>query len=595
MFRRKKSEPQEATKMTKETEKIHTVNEKPLICLFDIDKSIVAALTESSYNCAEGTVGTCVRVPNNSRHDEHFLKLNCSYPANLHEYDILVFDMENEKEIDYSKQQFELNNVTGKSAYALLSAYPEKKFDPRPYSIQILSQTINDLLKKESVVIIFADSKNTVEYQQVEITGHGATVKGTACYSNTMYYDEFPYCTNKTGKQFKLPEKVTKLNSLLDKHINTSSYDLVFSHPTHWNGNKQEKDSAFVPLLLNKDDEIVSFFHGIGKGGVFVFPKIKNKLEFIEELFINYLPEIYPNIFPFNALFGWLDNGDYMLPNENQLRLRKSEIESKYQVDIQQINEAIEENKNNFNFLRDLISETGDNLVKAALHIFIWLEFDSVVDVDQTNPQIKEEDIQIESNKGLLVVEVKGIGGTSTDKDCSQISKIKYRRSEERGKFDVFGLYLVNHQRYLPPISRQNPPFSENQINDAVLDKRGLLTTYDLFRAYLLVEQGILTKKDVREQLYENGLVKFMPKNIVSIGVPGELLKDGSVVIVNIDNISIKKGDSLIAQKNGSFAKFKIESIRVNDTEVDTVSTGEIGLKVDGKIQKKSELFICMA
>ena len=66
-----------------------------------------------------------------------------------------------------------------------------------------------------------------------------------------------------------------------------------------------------------------------------------------------------------------------------------------------------------------------------------------------------------------MTIEVKGISGTSTDKDCSQIDKVVKRKMKKYDRTDVNGLYIVNHQRYLPPLSRDNPPFKDIQIKDA--------------------------------------------------------------------------------------------------------------------------------
>lgn len=101
-------------------------------------------------------------MPNDRRNQQHFLKLNYSQPANLHEHDILVFNMDFYEEVDYDSTQVSLDNVTGQSTYALLSAFPEKIFNPRAYATQILSEEINDILKKESIVILFASSQETV-------------------------------------------------------------------------------------------------------------------------------------------------------------------------------------------------------------------------------------------------------------------------------------------------------------------------------------------------------------------------------------------------------------------------------------------------
>lgn len=161
MFGRKKQDTTEEqeVKMEKDDKSIH---ESPQICLFDLDNSVLGGFEDASYNCSVGTLGKLVRVPNDKRNQQHFLKLNYSQPVNLHEHDILVFNMDFYEEVDYESTQISLDNVTGQSTYALLSAFPEKIFNPRAYATRILSKEINDILKKESIVIVFASSQETV-------------------------------------------------------------------------------------------------------------------------------------------------------------------------------------------------------------------------------------------------------------------------------------------------------------------------------------------------------------------------------------------------------------------------------------------------
>lgn len=220
---------------------------------------------------------------------------------------------------------------------------------------------------------------------------------------------------------------------------------------------KNQQIEGFFPLLLNERDEIVSYAHFVKKSIVFVFPDVTDKPNFVSELFKTYLPEVVPEIFPFHGEFKWLSEGDYLLPGENKLLLEKAELEDKFNKDIAENESKLASLKVKYKFLSDLITETGDTLVTAVETFLKWLGFESVVNLDDTNPEILEEDIQVDYKDRFLVIEIKGIGGTSTDKDCSQISKIKYRRAEQRGKFDVFGLYIVNHQRYMPPKSRATP------------------------------------------------------------------------------------------------------------------------------------------
>lgn len=105
--------------------------------------------------------------------------------------------------------------------------------------------------------------------------------------------------------------------------------------------------------------------------------------------------------------------------------------------------------------------------------------------------------------------------------------------------FDVFGLYIVNHQRYLPPEKRENPPFSEMQIEDAVNDERGLLTTYELFKLHFNIERGLISKEDAREAL-------FAPSGCVRIRGLYDIHYKGFVVVFQADGLSITQGQTIV-------------------------------------------------
>jgi hypothetical protein len=192
---------------------------------------------------------------------------------------------------------------------------------------------------------------------------------------------------------------------------------------------------------------------------------MEDQAAFLLELFQMYLPAIVPGLFPFSTRFAWLDDEEYQLPGKAQLLTEKRSLEQEY-IEKKAAKECeIEVNRQKYQFLHDLLVKTDNELVKAVELYFHWLGFDDVVNCDEVYPERKEEDLQVPREKGLLVMEVKGLGGTSTDGDCSQISKIKHRREKERGSFDVSALYIVNHQRYLPPENRSNPPFTWTSLH----------------------------------------------------------------------------------------------------------------------------------
>jgi len=591
MFKIPKSKSKDDTFEEEISIQVKEPHKHPLICLFDVEKEVEDELEKLNFNYESASFGSTVKV-SNKRHDEKFMKLNHEYPNNLHEFDVVMIDMTNSKSEDFDASQHSLNNTTGNKAHALLSAYPEQVFDPRPFSIHIISKQINELARKKSIVIAFFGSEISSEYQFVEITAHGPRVTDTLSYSNSTFYGGFPGANSRHGRKVKNPDKGSKLAPLFSKHLDGIEYRSVFFHPSVWKDGKNQKDSNFIPLLLNERDEIISYAQFRDESLILVLPDIDDKPSFVASLFKTFLPDIMPDVFPFHGEFGWLENGDYLLPGESELLQKKSDIEEKYTKDIAENNDSMLRLKEENKFLADLISETGDTLVSSVEHYLRWLGFESVINFDDTNPDILEEDIQVDCEDRFLVIEVKGVGGTSTDKDCSQISKIRYRRAEQRGKFDVFGLYIVNHQRYMPPKSRSNPPFTDNQVKDASLDKRGLTTTYDLYKAYFLIEDGILQKVDVRESLFKTGLIALEPENIISIGIPTEFFMDGQVAIVNLDGTTLNVGETLVIRKQNIYSKVTIESLQVDGTTVDSCNSGEVGVKLDRGLRKNSELFV---
>ena len=212
------------------------------------------------------------------------------------------------------------------------------------------------------------------------------------------------------------------------------------------------------------------------------------------------------------------------------------------------------------------------------------------MDKHKTN-KFLEEDLQVEIEEGLLVIEVKGIGRTSKDEECSQIDKIKHRREKDRGKFDVFGLYIVNHQRFMPALLRENPPFNEQQIEDAEISERGLLTTWQLFNLYYSIKNECITKEESRKALLKPGLIEFSPQNCVPLGNPIDVYRKGEIITLDLQH-KIEINNELIIKRGYRYLKTKILEIQVYDESVESVDSGLAGILICVPIKKSDELFI---
>lgn len=565
---------------------------KPKICCVDLAENVYAKLSDSGYTVFDGTLGNISKVPNKKERDKHFVLLDNSYPLNFHEYDILIIDLTAERRKDFSPVDFNRDlDARGKSIISLVCSFPTTIFDPRPIGSSMLGTQIRALKNKKFIQIVFASEDYEIEYEILEVTNDRA--EGCPSETHSIYsFDKFPLSEIRHGKEAEVCEVREDMYQLLNKHVSKLIYAQTFYHPTNWEKEKGNVPvSSFMPLIKNVNDEIISYIDFEGERVTFVFPNFNEKDVFLEEFLGNILPSIYPELFPYSAQFDWLKETEYFLPNHKNLLTEKNNLTEDYNKALSSQQQKIIENNKKYYFLHEMLIETGDKLVQSIYSFLKWLEFKSVIIKDEESTSIKEEDLQLELENGILVIETKGIGGTSTDSDCSQISKIKHRRCEDRNAFDVYALYIVNHQRHLPPMKRRNPPFSEHQIKDAQNDKRGLLTTWQLFKLYHTIQNNIITKEEARKQFVSYGNIIFKPKLGQILGKPKELFNDGHVAILDIIHTKIRKDDTLIVEKNDTFLLAKILNIQVNGNPVLNAENGEVGIKLDIKIVKGSILW----
>ena len=587
----KKEDKKTLTLNSEETGEKIPIIERPGICCLDLDRDTISVLRRAGANIFDGTLGSKVQIPNKESGYQHRLLLNNNFPPNLHEYDIIIIDLANSKTINYKTEEHERKTHTGKSSAYLLSTYPETLFDPRPLSSSILGGKIKGIRDRKYLVLVFSLEAYNADYEFIYINEKFEKREKVQECNIYSFWDSVPIAEAKIGKEIYVNSKIdSELRSILEKYKTGSFYNQTFKHPTRWEDNKKVKDEKYLPLMTNMNGEIISYMESNENENLIIFPQLKDKSNFLIEFLSKIGPSFYPELFPYATNFSWKEQEEYWLPGHSQLLEEKSNITREYRKRIEKNEKKIEDNRSKYSFLHELITATGDSLTKSLIQYLKWLGFEKAKDYDQTNSEsaILEEDIQVELADRLLIIECKGIGGTSTDSDCSQISKIKHRRCKERKKFDVFALYIVNHQRYLPPIKRQNPPFTEHQIQDAKNDERGLLTTYQLFNLFFDIEKGILSKKEARESFLKFSLVSFRPKNLICIFEPTEIYENGRICIVKLENIPLQVGEELLIEKDGKFDCVKILEIQENGKSVDQGLNGEFGLKLSSKIRKKS-------
>jgi len=561
----------------------------PQILTLNLPSTSVKALTDINMTVTEGSQGDQIRIAPQYNYGIDCL-LNHKYPPNFHEHDIVIIDLANSKIRDYEANEHILYNNKSKSTTCIRCFAPQKIFDPRPLSLSFLTAKIDNAERKPFLLLTFCSHKEELEYHIVR-SGFDESVERASNYS---FLSRGPSNRNKEGKKTIIIDRRDEISKFLLKYSAEYRYEIIFDHPTLWTNDQYINDPKFVPLITNADGEIVSYIYQLESGACsFFFPIVKNQADFLKQFLQEIAPSFVPALFPNNSKNSWLSSKLYQLPGHANLVEEQENLLKKQEKERKGMEMAIEENNKKHLWLHELLTQNDDQLVKAVMTFLSWLEFSDVQNSDDHRQSaVKEEDIHIETDSGLLLFEIKGLGGTSQDSDCAQVGKIRSRRIENLKRFDVFGIYIVNHQRHIPAYERKHPPFTDHQLKDASYEKRGLVTTWQLYNLYFQIESGVLSKDQVRASFLEYGLIDFIPKDYILLGAPTEVLKNNLVVILTLEaDITLSVGDELFAVHNSNFSKFKIQSLQVNNSDA-TVAVGvETGILLSRPIQKGTILY----
>lgn len=554
---------------------------KTKVCCFDVSDDIIAYLSES-FDVYRGSFGKKIKVDNNRNSPHRYFLSNDDIPSNIHEYRIIIDDMlYNDNVMDYIPKEHEREYVASNVAYYVRISYPQNVFDPIPFASFSLGDNIKRKCNSIKIIsILFQAREYTLSYDIVDSFYSFKHTYVCSNYEHTLRLAD----EELTGEEIYLCDN--ELSKILFEHHTDELYYLQTFHQPYISSQRGAvPDENFIPLLKNNRGDIVSYAY-LGENRIeFMLPQMSNKLDFLKRLFNEFLFKNYSDLFPTVEAKPWIGKDSYMLPNHEELLRLKEKNKEDFERKEKELDDKIRENKEKYSYLHEILTESGDALVDALIKYFKWLGFDDIVNKDTTAVGgLFEEDIQINlGDDGILVVEVKGINGTSTDAECSQIHKVKFRRCEERGKFDVKALYIVNNERHIEPLKRTIPPFNKNQIRDAQNDKRGLLYTWQLYNLYFNIENGFITKQEARERMLNFGLIDLEP-HLLELGKPYKYYNNHQIACIELDNKQICKNDYVAYSVKGRWYKVEIISIEQEHDKVDVASSGKVGIQVKGKL-----------
>lgn len=223
----------------------------------------------------------------------------------------------------------------------------------------------------------------------------------------------------------------------------------------------------------------------------------------------------------------WLDNDEYSFPEIKSLVQKKEDEIKRHEQAIAEIETMIrEESKRSQEYFHNLLAAEGPDLKKAVLETFKYLGWPRVVDVEEYWKKVirnREEDIWLLEGvdrpleaglkmEDIILVVVRSDKNWASDEDCILLQKYKGRRMQEFGNTRMRSVLVGNYFSASEPVLRQTP-FSAVQIEEAVKDGNGLLSTWELFKAVKAEKEGRLSKEAIRAAIKTaSGLLAIKPE-----------------------------------------------------------------------------------
>lgn len=541
---------------------------KPKILMLDLDDDACDGLTRKGFNVRKGSFGKPYTVAKGGGFQPVIGKANL---PNYTEQEIVVVDLLAPKRD--SGPQGEKHRPDSESD--LWAKCDRGYIDPRVRAMWHVRDSFDRILSGGGAFVVFADAKQNQELQFAKVSrGQFRELYDVESFIADIW-DFLSACRNLVVKEDHGEEMVScdadhDLGKLVAKHLSGGNFACTIYGGT-WNGLK------WINLCENKFGEVVGVaWLGGEEGTIIVVPQIEDKAGFLESLFTEILPELAPHLFPGIVRGKWVHQSEYELPRVLELQKAREEVERRTKNELDGLEQQIEQERTAHGWLHELITGTDAELVESVKQALCELGFQKVVDVDEEMDKegvARREDLQIHDTSPTLIVDIKGLGGHPADADAFQSHKHATLRLQEWKRFDVQALTVINHQRHMPPLSRDNGmPFRQEILDFAGEVKMGLLTAWDLFRFVRSALKWNWDPKHTMPVLYDLGRIDPIPKHYEYLGRVAHVWS--GAVSIQIEAAGLQMHDRIAFELDVEFEEQDVTSLQLNKA---AVQTGEIG------------------
>lgn len=470
--------------------------------------------------------------------------------------------------------------------------------DPRVASMDIARPAFDTILANGGIFVVFADDRSVVEtvFARHKASKLDIVRSDIDNWSFLSLFGKKIFSTQAVeGEELYLKDDSTEFAKLVAPYLAGARFTCTLEPLNHyfWKGHPQFNRlfDAWQPTILDKFGNAVGgvfFSNEHLKGSVFVFPRINNKGDFLLDFIRDYLPTFMAKLFPYSENKNWTLRDEYQPTSVIMLKDEMVRIREETSERIRLLETEIEEEQEKNRHLLDLLTQSDDSLVKAVVKNLKILGFQNVIDVDEQLeelgiPNNKLEDIHILDEPTTVLVEVKGLAGFPRDDDALQVQKHVPIRMKEWDRTNVKGLTIINHQKSLPALDRDNiNVFRELIVTSAFEQDLGLTTTVDLYRLVKSFEVNAWRHEDIKDLFTRSGRLELIPIHYEFVGIVENYWEKISVVGIRIEQGSIALNDRISFELPLEFREIGVTSLQVENTAVENAAVSLLaGVKTD--------------
>jgi hypothetical protein len=533
---------------------------KPKILAVDLAEDVCEALKGKGFNVSVGSFGKPYKV---EKHSGFVPLIGTGKLPNYTEQEILIVDLAF-AELEAGPQE---TKHRPNDEIDLWGKCDRGFIDPRPRNAYRAKEAFDRVLAGGGAFIVFVDEKTDIELILARSNTHRKELYDQNDFPHDVWHFIWELADMEAkrdhGTEMKPCMTETALGRLVSQHLSGGEFTCTLS-----GGHRRENE--WKTLAENKFGDPVSLCRLRSKeGSVIVLPQLTDKVGFITKLLTTVLPDLAPHLFPYFEAGKWTHRPEYELPHVVQLLTKQQEIEQRAQRELVALNENIKHERDANGWMHNLLTGTDAVLVEAVKKALGTLSFGKVVDVDverDREGKSRREDLQIHDQSPTLVVDVKGVGGYPSDDEALQADKHAAIRMREWKRVDVCGLTIINHQRHLPPLERENTmPFRQELLDAAQERSLGLMTTWDLYRCLRNTTKNAWPLESVKSIFYGKGRIEVLPQHYQFIGRIAKAWTDKFGVVIESGELNV--GDKIAVEFDIEFEEIAVTSIRINDRE----------------------------